>query len=56
MQSYTHLTLPEREDLRVLFEKGKGLRQIARELGRNVSTISRELKRNGKKDGGYNAY
>lgn len=56
MQSYTHLTQPEREDLRVLFEKGKSLRQIARELGRNVSTISRELKRNGKKGGGYNAH
>jgi IS30 family transposase len=32
------------------------MRQIAREMGRNVSSISRELSRNGKKDGSYNAY
>jgi IS30 family transposase len=56
MQSYTHLTLVEREDLRILREKGKSLREIAQELGRNVSTISRELKRNGRKDGGYTAW
>lgn len=56
MQSYTHLTLEERENLRIHLEKGKSQRQIAREMGRNVSTVSRELKRNGKKDGSYNAW
>jgi IS30 family transposase len=56
MQSYTHFTLSERENLRILLEQGKVLRQIARELGRNPSTVCREMKRNGKKDGSYNAW
>jgi IS30 family transposase len=56
MKSYSHFTLEERECLRIKFCEGKSLRTIARELGRNVSSISRELKRNGKKDGSYNAY
>lgn len=56
MQSYTHFTLSERENLRILLEQGKGLRQIARELGRNPSTVCREMKRNGKRDGSYNAW
>lgn len=56
MQSYTHFTLSERENLRILLEQGKSFRQIAIELGRNPSSISREMKRNGKKDGSYNAW
>ena len=56
MQSYTHVTLSERESVRVFLEQGKSLRQIAAALGRNPSTISREMKRNGKKDGSYNAW
>jgi len=56
MKSYTHFTLEERECLRIKRAEGKSLRQIALELGRNVSSISRELTRNGKKDGSYNAY
>ncbi|MDL2281206.1 IS30 family transposase [Selenomonadales bacterium OttesenSCG-928-I06] len=55
MQSYTHFTLTERENLRVLLEKGKSLRTIAKELGRSPSTISREIKRNKTKKG-YHAW
>lgn len=56
MKSYSHFTLEERECLRIKLTEGKSLRQIAFELGRNVSSISRELARNQKKDGSYNAY
>ncbi len=56
MQPYNHFTLVERENLRIKLQEGKSLRQIARELNRNVSSVSRELKRNGKKDGSVNAW
>jgi len=56
MKSYTHFTLEERECLRIKLTEGKSYRQIALELGRNVSSISRELARNRKDDGSYNAY
>ena len=46
MQSYTHFTLTERESLRILQTQGISLREIARRMGRNVSSISRELRRN----------
>jgi Transposase and inactivated derivatives, IS30 family len=55
MQPYTHLTLEERECLRIGLAEGESLRSISRKLGRNVSTISRELSRNRNKKGGYNA-
>lgn len=56
MQSYEHFTLVERETLRIKLQEGKSLRQIAKEMGRSPSTLSREYRRNGKKDGGYNAW
>ena len=56
MQSYNHFTLSERENLRIKLSENKSLREIARELCRNVSTISRELRRNGKVNGTYNAW
>lgn len=56
MKSYTHFTLEERECLRIKLTEGKSMRQIAREMGRNVSSVSREYARNKKKDGSYNAY
>lgn len=56
MQSYLHLTPSERETLRILHAEGKGVRYIARVLGRSPSTISREIRRNGKKDGSYNVW
>ena len=55
MQSYTHFTLEERENLRILLAQGRSMREIARQLGRNVSSISREIARNtGRR--GYNAW
>lgn len=46
MSHYHHLSITEREKLLVLHTQNKSLRNIAREMGRSVSTISRELKRN----------
>ena len=44
--NYTHLTIEERACLRKYYVEGKSHREIARLLGRNVSTISREIVRN----------
>lgn len=44
--SYHHLTIAEREDVRVLLEQGMSQRFIARHLGRNPATICREINRN----------
>lgn len=41
-----YLSFREREEIALLKAKGAGVRQIARELGRDPSTISRELRRN----------
>lgn len=46
MSCYSHLTIEERESLMLFHEKGMGIRQIAKALGRSPSTISRELRRN----------
>ena len=46
MSHYRHLNIEEREKLYLRRGQGAKLREIARELGRSVSTISRELKRN----------
>ena len=46
MSHYHHLSITERESIWESKLKGKSLREIARELGRSVSTISRELNRN----------
>lgn len=56
MQSYSHFTMVERESLYRLFKSGSSLRQIAKVLGRNVSSVSRELKRNQDVDGRYNTW
>lgn len=42
-----HLTLSEREEIRVGLSTKKSIRAIAHSLGRSPSTISREIKRNG---------
>ena len=55
MRHYTHLTTDEREKAMVLREKGCGVSEIARQLGRDKSCISRELQRNAKADGSYSA-
>ena len=44
--NYTHFTIEERCCLREYYIKGKSYREIARLLGRNVSSVSRELRRN----------
>lgn len=44
--NYKHFTIEERCCLREYYIKGKSYREIARLLGRNVSSISRELRRN----------
>jgi IS30 family transposase len=41
-----HLSFHEREEIALLRAQGKGVRQIARAIGRDPSTISRELRRN----------
>jgi len=44
--SVRYLCFAEREDIALLRAEGKGVREIAREIGRAPSTISRELRRN----------
>jgi transposase, IS30 family len=44
MNKFKQLNLKEREVIRNMLREKKSLREIARALGRNVSTISRELK------------
>src|SRR5690606_22045551 len=47
-----YLSFAEREEIAVLRAQGTGVRQIARQLGRDPSTISRELRRNAATRGG----
>ncbi len=44
--SVRYLCFAEREDIAMLRAEGKGVREIAREIGRSPSAISRELRRN----------
>ena len=44
--NYHHLTIEERSCIRKYYVDGLSYREIARLLGRNVSTISREIRRN----------
>ena len=44
--NYHHLTIEERSCIRKHYVDGLSYREIARLLGRNVSTISREIRRN----------
>jgi IS30 family transposase len=41
-----YLSFEEREEIALLRARGRGVREIARQLGRPASTISRELRRN----------
>jgi IS30 family transposase len=47
-----YLSFAEREEIALLRAQGAGVRQIARQLGRDPSTISRELRRNAATRGG----
>ena len=44
--SYIHLTIEERTSIAHLHNQGVSFRQIAKTIGRNVSTIKREIERN----------
>lgn len=56
MSHYRHLNQQDRIIIAALRNLGKGLRTIARALGRSPSTISRELRRNKPHDGDYNSH
>ena len=55
MSHYHHLSITEREKILILRTEGKNLREIAREIGRCVSTVCRELRRNSPGKQGYSA-
>ncbi len=44
--NYHHLSIEERSCIRKYYVDGRSYREIARLIGRNVSTISREIRRN----------
>lgn len=54
--SCRYLCFEEREEIALLKAEGKGVREIAREIGRSPSTISRELRRNAATRGGKLEY
>ena len=47
-----YLSFAEREEIALLKAQDKGVREIAREIGRDPGTISRELRRNAATRGG----
>jgi IS30 family transposase len=51
-----YLTFEEREEIAILMAMSKGVREIARALGRAPGTISRELRRNAATRGGKQEY
>ena len=52
---YKQLTLEKRYHISALLKSGMNQKEIAKELGVDLSTISRELRRNRDKTRGYNA-
>ncbi len=51
-----YLSFAEREEIALLNVQGKGVREIARTVGRDAGTISRELRRNAATRGGRPEY
>ena len=51
-----YLSFEEREEIAILRAKDKGVREIARSIGRDPATISRELRRNAATRGGKQEY
>ena len=51
-----YLSFEEREEIALMRAKDKGVREIARELGRDPGTISRELRRNAATRSGKSEY
>lgn len=54
--SGSYLSFAEREEIALLKAQGRGVREIAREVGRDPGTISRELRRNAATRGGQLDY
>ncbi|MBW0092297.1 IS30 family transposase [Pseudonocardia sp. KRD-184] len=52
LPSGQYLSFPEREEIALLNAQGRGVREIARDVGRDPGTISRELRRNAATRGG----
>ena len=55
-RSPRHLSLAEREEIRVGLAAGASMRAVAAKLGRNVSSVSREVARNGGRDAYRNGW
>ena len=51
-----YLSFAEREEIALLWVQGKGVREIARAIGRDPGTVSRELRRNAATRGGKLEY
>ena len=51
-----YLSFEEREEIAILHAQDKGVREIARVIGRNPGTVSRELRRNAATRGGKQEY
>jgi IS30 family transposase len=51
-----YLSFAEREEIALLKARGRGVREIAREIGRDPGTVSRELRRNSATRGGRLEY
>lgn len=51
-----YLTFEEREEIAILRAKDRGVREIARAIGRDPGTVSRELRRNAATRGGKQEY
>jgi hypothetical protein len=51
-----YLSFVEREEIALLKARGKGVREIAREIGRDPGTVSRELRRNAATRSGNQVY
>ena len=51
-----YLSFAEREEIALLRAKGRGVREIARRIGRAASTVSRELRRNAATRSGGSEY
>lgn len=51
-----YLSFAEREEIALLKAQGKGVREIARAIGRDAGTVSRELRRNAATRSGKQVY
>lgn len=51
-----YLSFEEREEIAILHAQDKGVREIARAIGRDPGTVSRELRRNAATRGGKQEY